>query len=1753
MSNDTQSVTLPQNNRGLVLKREVGSLQPGEYASLDNVTSIQEGSVQARLGSQRFANGISMGPQHTITKLSLGNGDASDPRYIGEGSNIWRVTGPYTTYSLVSSGLALSTGRWEAAACNAGILSSTVNQFIAHPTKLLRDTGAFTPLRRWGIPPPVVPVTCGLASPLTTTLTTQSTGADQLSGQTVSSFTVVNGSYYRIVPTSMAGILQGMLAQLTTGGSPNYVVVDAVDSTGFFAWCNGVPSGTIHSWYNPVQTPSSPHADGTTYYQDFSGSVNWAFGGSPDDGYSTSDNVNVELYVSNWTYVSEMRVRVYVNGSSSDYYEQAISPPTTLSYNAQQATATATQIAQEEAILAASLSLTRDLPFTAGLDNITPVAAPPQSAAQWVDYALPKDQFQDVGNAGSGPFNWSKVTDVRIVVITVATSGSPSLVVSVGAIYAIGGQGPDSITVSTAQPYNYAYTYRDPLTGNEGNASPYQIPTAFVNVQNRAVQVTCWGTDTSAAGDPSLTGPNSISIYRSGGTFADASYRFVGYAQNPGISGGVPQTVVFTDNQPDFAIDGNSLLETDNFMPVPSSLPIPFTATLASVTFFGAIGFYTLTFSNLPGGATDLTKFLAPGSVLTLGISSDNQEIVYVESVSSGSILAWLQQTHIVGEQCLCETFPFAPCDVVCVSGDALLLAGDANNPHQVYRSKAGEPTSFPVVNNETGNSHIQIVGSPSNPVNGLIEWNGEIVCLNLSRIYTFQIWYGAMSTPVDSGANRGMVGKHLWCMVDGAIWYLSYDGVYAWAGGPSVSMTEQIRSIFDQTGTTLNGYSPLDFTQLQNVHLAYYSKYFYLQYVDTNGQYQVLRCSLLDQHRWERFQYPGSLTALFNENDTGRLIAGVYDNTAGRSFLTKLETGSTDAWISTPTGGTGIGWNFQTGFFPPDNRDVQKLFTYIVIEIQNPVDIVEIGMYYDYSTSFDPTDQFTIPTGAGRRFVEFPLQQAGSPSTSFGKPARTASIEMLGTSTQGVQVFSIQFKYKVLAPLNRGNVEDWQDLGHPWDKRLYACTIEYDTGGVNQTLLLDTISGIGGSTETDGVQSFVLNGNRSKEEFPIIDGQVVKLVRLRPQVASADMKIFDVKWAKEDYPKDIEYFTEYDDCGTPYAKYLQQLVLDVNTNGVNVSVQIQGDGTTLETVQVSSTLATRSVVITLNTPLVAKKFRLLVSTPLAGGAEFQLWSCKYVAVPADRGPVSHTGDWLDFGTPNDKHLKVIVVEYENAAGLVLQLDSLIGVGVTSEVDAVATFTLNGTAAGATARIKQQFAVPNSVLAAKAFRLRPVPSAVPTNFKLWGWDAPEKEVYPADAVFWTEARDFEYPHLKYFQQLFLDVDTGGQPATVQVMNEAGVAQTVTVTSTYTTREQILTLSPQLPGYKAQLLITPGSSNKFQMWSWRIGFLPADKGPVTHSYDFDDLGWQYSKQLQEVTIEADTGGVSTFMLMDILNTDGVTITPNAFTFDLNGAGRSKQTFPFPDGTYATMIRFHPQATSVVLKEWKYVFKKFDYPANTVLFTEPDNLGWACEKVLRGFTLDINTGGVDCTVTLIVDGTAQQTFTVNSTATDRVRILTVNPNQLGRLFHLTFAPGVNGQAQLFGNVTWDAWKEPCYRTYWNSAEQVLGQTGWHLLKLAFLEYLCASTLTFTVYADNGALFYSVTLPAHAQRDSERFFFPAVNNGVLNKSKRYTFVITAASPFKIYADGSRIAAKMLSNDQRQAYSDFKLWETMSPQTGA
>jgi hypothetical protein len=135
----------------------------------------------------------------------------------------------------------------------------------------------------------------------------------------------------------------------------------------------------------------------------------------------------------------------------------------------------------------------------------------------------------------------------------------------------------------------------------------------------------------------------------------------------------------------------------------------------------------------------------------------------------------------------------------------------------------------------------------------------------------------------------------------------------------------------------------------------------------------------------------------------------------------------------------------------------------------------------------------------------------------------------------------------------------------------------------------------------------------------------------------------------------------------------------------------------------------------------------------------------------------------------------------------------------------------------------------------------------------------------------------------------------------------------------------------------------------------------------------------------------------------------------------------------------------------------------------------------------------------------------------------------------------------------NHEWKFIKEPPSLTHWDSFEFTFGYDGYSFIKQAWLEYMCASPINLVFYVDNGALFYSITLPAHPQRDVARFYFPEAVGTVLNKSKRHRLTVDSSvitSPFKIYKDSSRLEWLACGSDQRSAYQQAPLSMFMGPQ---
>lgn len=1195
-------------------------------------------------------------------------------------------------------------------------------------------------------------------------------------------------------------------------------------------------------------------------------------------------------------------------------------------------------------------------------------------------------------------------------------------------------------------PYSYCATARDPVTGAEGNPSPLMIDYNQITAVGLAgVTLTIGGIDYDHGRISTTAGDKSIAIYRAGGTLDDGLYRLLGYVTNPGSGG----TVAYVDTAQDIDIVYSRIMELDNDPPVPSALKIPLVAPInygSSSLYHGGVSTFHIDSGDMPTGITDLRTVITPGSIVRItgrewwpaqGAENVTESAVIRAVTTANEFTAYTQQqfydgaAHNVPITVEVTTACAHGANIACVAFENVFVAGDSANPHVLYKCKNGRAEAFPLLNMISGSVQQLRVGSPSNPIRGITEFNGELVCLNAANIFVVgfaangQDMRKATATP----ATHGVVGQAAWVKADNQIWYVGADGLYSWRGGQETLRSMAVDFMF--RGLTVGGIAPIDMTNPEKIILGCHQNTVFVSFQDTGGNPRRMRYETLFD-RWcydivDDFGLPGSTawtTAMLTETDTNLLISARLNGSECR--LHQEDIGMNDGWTAGPySDGIPPTFIIDTAAFDLGDRMLDKQFSEIGLECLTAA-TVTVDTFYGYSATLD--EAFSMPSTGLRARTPFSIQSGA------GREASVISFRITGTTSGASRttLYSMLFNTIPLTRIQVGAATDWMDCGHPFDKRFYQLEIEYDTGAAPLTLNVDTISGIAGATRTNAVAVFTLAAStgRAQVTLPFPDGVIAKKVRLRPTVTSATFRVWRADFKVEKYPEDITLFTEWADGGSPELKYGEQITIDVDTGGQAVPFKVQADGANKQTLTVTSTASDRERRFTLSPNLSGRKWRLYVDpATIPAGGKFQLFDHQIKFLAADRGPVAHSYDWDDIGHPYDKRLYTVAMEWDNVGGgsVTMAMDTLSGIDGATISTAAATFTL---AAGS--RQQKTFPIPDGIIAKK---IRFYPQGTPgTNFRLW-WYKVTAENYPADVVPFTDPEDGGYPSEKYAQELSLDVDTANHAVPVQVQADGSTVQTVYATSTASDRRRRFTLSPGLTGRQWRLLVDPAAipaGGKFQLFTHQIKFLPVDKGPVEHSAGWDDLGHPFDKRLKTVTIDFNTLGTDTTMVMDtIVGINGNTTYTAVASFVLSGSDRAQKTFAIPDGNVVKKIRLRPTGDNTSFKMWGYKFDFEPYPADTIVATEWNDLGHPYEKNVKNLVLDVDTGGVAATVYVWADNTLKHTFTVNTTSSTRRWEGSFDPDIFGKTWRLVIAPGTGGKFQMWSWNIEDT-KEPSMST-------------------------------------------------------------------------------------------------------------------------
>ena len=1066
---------------------------------------------------------------------------------------------------------------------------------------------------------------------------------------------------------------------------------------------------------------------------------------------------------------------------------------------------------------------------------------------------------------------------------------------------------------AASQPYDWRFTYTSGDTGNEGNPSqimnsdatatqPYGGVTYAaqpIALHNGNATVMVWGSP-----DASIS---TINVYRAGGTFADSYYRLVTSIANPGAAGGIPNYFTFTDSTSDADLAYAEVMETDNDPPVTSTVLSPIISTLNAGT---SAGWQTVTLSSA------VLEPVKDGSQLHVNDGSLPETVTILKVVSTSQFIAFFQYAHANSTQVEVDAITGQPCCLVATVGQYTVVAGDPNGAHYLYMSKAGRPEAFPVVASSGGANSIN-VGTPANGIQNLCEFRGQVACLNVSSIFEVAIDPTAgLTSPVEV-VPHGLVSRYAWCKTDNELWFLSTDGIWSWNGGFPTKRSAAIDPIFHGRWVGgVSGIAPISFnpTYLNKAYMAFYRGQVRLIYLDASGNSHIIVCEPAVSDRWQIYDQTVSgangPTVMLTEEDTGSLIlsrpslssAPATFSMEDRVEIVSAVNETSDEYTSAGplASGSAIPFSMALPWFDLGKPNVKKLFEEIWLEVDTQANAtyastayLQVQVLLDFVTT-TAVDTFTIAlppappaSGSGRQPVSLlpQLLSKGAKFDSFGREARAISFIISGAAYGTMMTFySLIFQYQETGLLTSGGPTDWLLSESGADKRLYQMRVYFDTQGVDQALVMDTMTGRDGKTYNEGAggtyslsNPTILGAGRALKVFPVPDQTIAKLVRVRP-VSTATVtggvsagstvffKVLDVQFEKEEYPADIVSFTPWEDGGYEYDKYAQQLDLEVNTNGVAVTFQVQADGATVFTGTATQTEANRRVNITLPASLRGKKWRIYADPTQAaltsGAGMWQLFGHRFVFQKADPGDVGHSFDWDDLEHPFDKYLRTVTIEWDDTggAGVTLQMDTLSGILGATTTSSVATFSLTG------GRSQRTWAIAADTIAKKV-RIYPQGGTIPAGFKGWKYKF-QFDPYPADIVASTPWKDAGSPDDKNPSWLSIDMDTAGVAATVYLQNENGAVLTVSHTGTVTNRKANYAIPVDTYGKMWRLLLSAGTNGKAQLFDWGFArWHPFDQGGGEDPPDvvlwtpWTDFGYPYPKLARSLILTMDNGAVA----------------------------------------------------------------------------------------------------------------------------------------------------------------------------------------------------------------------------------------------------------------------------------------------------
>jgi hypothetical protein len=456
--------------------------------------------------------------------------------------------------------------------------------------------------------------------------------------------------------------------------------------------------------------------------------------------------------------------------------------------------------------------------------------------------------------------------------------------------------------------------------------------------------------------------------------------------------------------------------------------------------------------------------------------------------------------------------------------GGNIFAVGDQLRPGFVSFCKNFQPDSVP-------DSYNIELCPPSEPLLGGELLNGNSYVASTNRWWQLRPSFGGKSqyTQNEAPVGRGLAAPFGHCTDGSKIYFVAKDGIYVTAGGPAVSLTDDLYVLFPHEGipgknVTYGGvttYAP-DYGRASTFRLAYYKSYLWFNYQDSTGTPRTLVYNTRLQ-AWSTDVLLGGVGASVHygvEQQAGSLAGGdtTYPAMVIGGANGEIYQEADNALDDTSAISCALATREATC---GDDRAL-KLFGDCFLDFLNPVAVSATNLQFQAMSLGAAFSTTALTQNAARQ--QIPVDVSGG-TYSFAMGIRMTWT--MGTAMPPVVFYTWQPSYIVKPETIALRAQDWDNAGYEGAKWMQGFLLEANTFG-NDKLL-----GIRNGDNQVLQQVFTINhAIQSEKAYSFTTPFVAHMVRYEPQDGVFWMD-FNVKWIWQRTPETVTtWWTQFSDLG---------------------------------------------------------------------------------------------------------------------------------------------------------------------------------------------------------------------------------------------------------------------------------------------------------------------------------------------------------------------------------------------------------------------------------------------------------------------------------------------------------------------------------------------------------------------------------------------------------------------------------------------